>query len=161
VDVLEILGTGGAIGGAICGAILGIFDGKAAMIIGGMIGGIGGCILVMVGGVFGAVSWPSPQPYPGAQPLIGTGVGSWGTSRSQIYTVTLRLEDVQRYYEGQMNRQCESAWRFRTLSDPAYSLCLEAHCKIHRPLLEQDFSVRLCRAAEKQTVVAQVDLEQD
>jgi hypothetical protein len=162
VDALQVFGPGGIIGGAICGAIAGMFESKIGAVIGGVIGGMGGCVLAAIGTIFyAAIPWPSPQLYPGAQPLIEGGAGSWGPSRSQTYTVTLRLDDVQLYYEEQMNRYCEGTWRFEASSDAKRSLCREASCRVPRPLLEQYFRVRLCPTTERQTVVTHIDAWQD
>ncbi len=162
VDALQVLGTGGIVGGAICGTIVGMLESKVGVVIGGVRGGMGGCVLAAIGMVFyAAIPWPSPQPYPGAQPLIEGGGGSWGPSRSQTYTVTLRLEDVQLYYEEQMSQHCEGAWRFESFSDAKSPLCREAFCQVPRPLLEQYFRVHLCPTTGAQTVVTHIDTWQD
>lgn len=161
-DALMVLGTGGLVGGAVCGAFLGMFGEKFGAAVGGVIGGIAGCVIATLGILlYTGVPWPSPRPYPGVETHIDWGGGSWGPARVQTYTVTLPLDEVQQYYEGQMNRYCENAWAFSVTPDPGYSFCRRAECKIRRLWLEQYFDVRLCSDTAEQTVVTQVDFWED
>ena len=161
-DALQFFGTGGLIGGAILGAMIGAFSENGRKV-GGIIGGVGGCILMMIAAcLYASIPWPSPQPYPGVQTSIHWDGGSWGPSRVQTYTVTLSLDDMQQYYEEQMNRYCVSSSQFETLPDhEEYSLCREAGCEIRRLWLEQYFRVHLCSVPETGTVVTQMDMWQD
>lgn len=163
-DALKVLGTGGAIGGAICGAIIGLFANvKIAVTVGGIAGGIGGCALAMIGTlVYTVTPWPSPRLYPGAQPVVNTGGGSWGISRSQVYTITVSLDTVQYYYHEEMGRYCEEDWQFETPADcDEYLACRQAECEIRRFWMEQFFRVTLCSVSESETVVYHADMWQD
>jgi hypothetical protein len=163
-DALRVLGAGGAIGGAICGAIAGLFDNtKTAVAIGGVMGGAGGCILAVIGAIwYSVIPWPSPQPYPGVEPIVNVGGGSWGVSRGQVYTVTVSLDDMQHYYEEEMERYCVDGWQFEASSDCGEHLvCRRAGCGIRRLWMEQYFRVILYSISESQTKVWQAEMWQD
>jgi hypothetical protein len=164
-DALVVLGTGGIIGGAVCGAAIGLIGrgGKRLTLGIGLAGGMCGCILAMIATVvYTAVPWPSPQPYPGAEPVVGTGAGSWGVTRGQVYTITVSMNELRGYYEEQMDRHCESKWRFEVPSySDVYSTCLQATCEVHRPWMGQMFEVMLCPVSDSETVVHHLDMYQD
>jgi hypothetical protein len=163
-DALKVLGTGGIIGGAICGAVSGLFENaRVAVAIGGVAGGVGGCVLAMIGTIWYTFTpWPSPQPYPAVEPVTDIGGGSWGVSRSQIYTVTISLDDMQHYYEAEMERHCVSGWQFETSTDCGeYHTCRQARCEIRRLWMEQYFRVTLYPVSESQIKVYQADMWQD
>lgn len=161
-EALLALGSGGTIGGALCGIVLGAPNKRAGVIIGGLFGGIAGCILATIGILFYAkIPWPSPQPYPGVETQMTSGVGSWGLARTQAYTTTLSLGVMEQYYQGQMNQYCVDDWHFENLSDTKYELCHQADCRVPRLGLEQYFRVEVCSVSEAQTVITHVDMWQD
>ena len=117
-DAISVLGIGGLIGGAVCGAIFSPVNAKTLSIVVGGVGGIGGCILFAFGTlVYAATPWPSPKPYPNVEVDNHTGAGSWGLFQTQVYTVTIPLNDVQQHYDAQMQKYCETPWEYETFND--------------------------------------------
>ncbi len=162
-SALAVLGTCGAIGGALFGAVLGKFSNTIGLAFGGIIGGLGGCILAGCGiAIYPNVPWPSPQPYPSVQIQTELGsVGSWGTARSQTYMAAHSIDTVRQYYEDQTQQYCINAWDFHPSPDTACRGCLEAECQIRRLGLEQYFRVRLRPVSENQVEVVHVDIWED
>lgn len=181
LDTFIALGIGGLIGGAIGGAFIAAIRRRWLVVIGGSIGGVGGCILLAVGALwYSGFSWPSPHPYPDSFVSTSEGaIGSWGLVRSHRYTADLSLDDLQRYYELEMQRYCVDNWQFERLADPEgfsetnlwksrglpshieNSNCRESQCQVRRWGLAQDFSVLLCEVSNNQTIVIQVETWED
>jgi hypothetical protein len=166
VEGVTILGAGGAIGGGVCGAGIGLFgDRKAIVVAVGVVGGLGGfCLTTASLLVYASSPWPAPQPYPGAESTAsGVGaVGSWGLVRSEEYTVSLPMDEVERYYGEEMRRYCTGEWQFQESSEcEEHCTCREAECRIRRPWMEQYFRVTLRSISESQTSASQEDLWQD
>ena len=117
---------------------------------------------------------PSPNPYPGTEIFTQKGaVGSWRLWRSQMYTVTLSIDRMQEYYEGEMSHYCVNTGRFEPLSQESSSVlsqwlpdqienlsCREASCTIPRQET-QEFRVFLCQEQKLQTFVIQDDFWKD
>ena len=133
-----------------------------AVLIGGF-GGIGCCILAVLGTAWYAETpWPSPQPYPSVDAHAKVEGGSEGPSRIQVYTVTLSLDDMQRYYEKQMSQYCEDNWQFEASpSCDRYFACRSASCQVRRFWMRQHFRVDLYSVSPTQTMVTHADSWQD
>ncbi len=162
VDGLIFLGTGALLGGTILGLVARMVAGKGYAVLGGIAGGIGGMVLILIASViYELVPWPSPRPYPGVEPQVETGGGSWGICKTQIYTVTIPLDKMQQYYDAQMKRYCTNTWQFKNWSSLEYPLCRAGDCEIRRVWAEQYFEIYLCAVSPTQTMVVQMDLWED
>ena len=129
------------------------------------------------------VSWASPNPYQDVTAKRTEGaIGSWGYARTQTYSVTFPLDDVQLYYDSEMDKYCLSDWQFDTLHDGTQyssaniwglddlpdlienSVCLKAKCEIRRWFLAQEFEVLMCSTVDspkQNTIVVQKDFWED
>jgi hypothetical protein len=108
----------------------------------------------LYGGLYGYLAYksktfPSPAPYPGAMAeeiWRDVGHGRYGTTVFE-YVVEVPLDEVERYYEAEMERYCADGWQFMDteLVCPDYPTCRVAECEIPRPFVKdaQFFSVYL------------------
>ena len=163
-NAMIFFGTSGFVCGAICGAVIGIFGRKVELAIAGAVSGLG-CFILATFGIlwYSAAPWPAPKPYPSVDVQLQEGSpGSWGLFRSQMYTHSLSLDDVQQHYEKEMGQYCEGSWQFKEFPGQAEnSFCRQARCEIYRLGMEQYFEVELCSISDTETVVTQFDFWED
>lgn len=121
------------------------------------------CLIFAYLWAYPAYPWPSPHPYPGVEASVTEGSpGSWGLARTYEYQVDLSLEEIQQYYEKEMNQYCESEWAFEEVKYfEGFLHCRTAWCEIPRLWLGQSFHVDLCLVGEAQTKVFHTDFWQD
>jgi hypothetical protein len=159
-DDLPLPTIGGAAGGAIFGAMCACFSSsRVAVVLVAIPGAIAGCIVALIAGfLYAGIAWPAPQPYPGAEPVINSRVGSGAVSHAQVYTITVAVDDMQAYYQSEMHHYCVSDWQFDSAPDCTDCLsCRRASCEIRRFWMEQYFCVTLCSLSPSLTKVSQVD----
>ncbi len=99
------------------------------------------------------VLYQPQQHHATSQPSAGAAGSSVGTS----YAISLPLDELQRYYDDQMEKHCEDDWEFTEIEIKDSESCIEAGCTVASFWSEQYFSVLLCPITEIKTDVWHVD----
>lgn len=90
-------------------------------------------------GLYGTVYYttarrPAPKPYPGAEvPELGIVIGAGRREYRFEYTVDCSLDDLQEYYEEQMDKYCvDDDWQFSLIENACadYVECRVASCDL-------------------------------
>jgi hypothetical protein len=159
---LLVLVSLGALTGAVWGAVVKMM-GRAGYVIGAIVSIIPAGLLAVAGLTWYAITpWSAPLPYPGSEVEVDGGTGSWGHFRNQTYTVSLPLEEVERYYLEQMAEYCAEQPEIAVPEDcEGYAICRSVSCDIRRLWAEQRFEVRLYEVSESETEVSQWDAWED